>query len=168
MTIWIRTIHNAAAKRKSLKWKHTECNPKRLKLDEEGLQNILGCLEEYGAYPFDLDNQKLRTMQSGVLASPELVLDFKSSNEDGEKGLEEILTERVYSKERSLHAKMKKMKRKTFTTDSLAKDPKDKKIKIAEMEQAALKSVLDLVEKSDVINLEQILENSHRREYMFV
>ena len=27
------------------------------------------------------------------------------------------------------------------------------------MEQAALKSVLDLVEKSDVINLEQILEN---------
>ena len=127
MTIWIRTIHNAAAKRKSLKWKHTECNPKRLKLDEEGLQNILGCLEEYGAYPFDLDNQKLRTMQSGVLASPELVLDFKSSNEDGEKRLEEILTERVYSKERSLHAKMKKMKRKTFTTDSLAKDPKDKK-----------------------------------------
>ena len=36
------------------------------------------------------------------------------------------------------------------------------------MEQAALKSVLDLVEKSDVINLEQILENSHRREYIFV
>ena len=42
---------------------------------------------------------------------------------------------------------------------SLAKDPKDKNMKIAEMEQAAVKSALDLVEKSDVINLEQILEN---------
>ena len=155
----IRAIHNAAAKRKSSNWKHTECNPKRLKLDEEGLQNILGCLEEYGAYPFDLDNQILRTMQSGVPASPELVMDLKSSNKDGEKRLKDILNERVYSKERSLHAKMKKMNRKTFTTYILAKDPKDKKIKIAEMEQAALKSVLDLVEKSDVRNLEQILEH---------
>ena len=94
------------------------------------MQNILGCLEEYGAYPFDLDNQILRTMQSGVPASPELVMDLKSSNKDGEKRLEDILNERVYSKERSLHAKMKKMNRKTFTTHILAKDPKDKKIKL--------------------------------------
>ena len=86
------------------------------------MQNILGCLEEYGAYPFDLDNQILRTMQSGVPASPELVFDLKSSNEDGEKRLEEILNERVYSKERSLHAKIKKMNRKTFTTASLANE----------------------------------------------
>ena len=64
-------------------------------------------------------------MQSGVPASPELVLDFMSSNEDGEKRLKDILDERVYSDERSLHANMKKMNRKTFITYVVAKDPKD-------------------------------------------
>ena len=50
----------------------------------------------------------------------------------------------------------------SLTTDSLVKEHKDNEMKIFEMEQAALKAVLD------VTHLEQILENSHRRGYMFV
>ena len=94
----IRAAHNAAAKRKSSDWKHTECHPKRLRLDEECVQNIVDCLQEYDAYPFDPDSPILRTMQSGVHAPSDLVADFKSAREDGENQLESLLEEQIYSK----------------------------------------------------------------------
>ena len=40
----IRTAHNATANRKTSKWKHSESNPKRIKEDEEGVQNLVECL----------------------------------------------------------------------------------------------------------------------------
>ena len=156
----IRTAHNAAAKRKAIDWKHTECHPKRRKLDEECVQNILDCLQEFEAYPFDPDFPILRTMQSGVPAPPELVKDFKSAGEDGENNLETHLQERVYSKTKSIHAKMKKMNRKTFaTTASSQPAAGDKKMKIAEIEQAALKSVINLVDRSEAVELDTLLDN---------
>ena len=155
----VRAAHNSAAKRKSTEWKHAECNPKRIKLDEESVQNIVECFKEYGSYPFDPDNQELRTLQSGVLASQELVDDFKRANDDGEKQLESMLEERVYSKQKSLHARIKKMNRKSFANASTTKVSKSKHVKIAEMEQDALKSVINLVERSGVVKLEELLEN---------
>lgn len=155
----IRAAHNSAAKRKSTEWKHAECNPKRRKLDEECVQNIVECLNEYGSFPFDPENQELRTLQSGVPASQELIDDFKTANADGEKQLESILEERVYSKRKSLHARIKRMNRKTFATVSTTKGSKSKHTRIAEMEQDALKSVINLVERSGVVELEELLEN---------
>ena len=79
----VRAAYNSAAMRKSTEWKHAECNPKRIKLDEESVQNIVECFKEYGSYPFDPDNQELRTLQSGVLASQKLIDDFKTANDAG-------------------------------------------------------------------------------------
>lgn len=116
-------------------------------------------MKEYGSFPFDPENQELRTLQSGVPASQELIDDFKTANADGEKQLESILEERVYSKRKSLHARIKRMNRKTFATVSTTKGSKSKHTRIAEMEQDALKSVINLVERSGVVELEELLEN---------
>ena len=124
----IRAAHNSSAKRKSTQWKHSECKPKRLKVDEECVKNISECLMEYGSHPFDKSNQELRTLQSGLPASKELTADFKSANHDGERKLEVLLNERVFSKQKSLHARIKRMNRKTFAS-AKTKVTKSKQVK---------------------------------------
>ena len=69
-----------------------------------------------------------------------------------------LLNERVFSKQKSLHARIKRMNRKTFAS-AKTKVTKSKQVKNAEMEQDALKSVINLVEKSGVIELKDLLEN---------
>ena len=80
----------------------------------------------------------------------ELTADFKSANHDWERKLEVLLNERVFSKQKSLHARIKRMNRKTFAS-AKTKVTKSKQVKNAEMEQDALKSVINLVEKSGVM-----------------
>ena len=106
----IRAAHNASANRKKPKWKHTECNPKRMKEDEQCVQNIVACLNEFKAYPFNPDLPALRTMQSGVPAPQVLVTDFKTAHADGEERLGIFLVERIYNKTKSIHARMTLMK----------------------------------------------------------
>ena len=155
----IRAVYNESARKKPKQWKHTESQPKRMKLDEQCVQDIVSCLDEYDSYPFDEGNTELRTLQSGVPASDELVQDFKTVLADSQKKLEAYLDERVYSKEKSIHARISRMKRKTFATSATIKDATNKKVKIAEMEQHALKGVIDLVQKSDAICLKDILQH---------
>ena len=69
------------------------------------------------------------------------------------------LRERVYSKTKSIHTRMSKMKRKTFVSSEKKTSVGDKKIKVAEIEQAALKSVITLVDKSGVTSLEGLLNH---------
>ena len=156
----IRAAHNAAAKCKKPKWKHSECNPKRMQEDEQCVQNIVSCLDEFEAYPFNPDLPTLRTMQSGVPAPQVLVDDFKTAHSDGEERLGIFLEERIYSKNKSIHALVTKMKRKTFVNTSEELHGKqDLKTKTAEMEQIALKSVIDLVERSEIVDLNDLLEH---------
>ena len=127
----------------------------------ECIQNLDACFVEFGSYPFpvEVENPQLSTLQSGVPASPELVKDFKTVKEDSEKQLETFLDEHVYSKQKSTHARIKKMNRKSFASSQVIKDSKDKKMKLAEMEQNALKSVIDVVQKSEGLSLEDMLKH---------
>ena len=43
------------------------------------------CLKEFRSDPFDVTNTQLRSLQSGIPASDELIKDFKSAKLDGEK-----------------------------------------------------------------------------------
>ena len=129
-----------------------------MKLDEQCVQNIVDCLDEYESYPFDPDFPVLRTMQSSVPAPPNLVEDFKTAHEDGEQRLATFLDERIFNKEKSIHAPVKQMKRKTF--ESIVSDEhgsSTKKLKVAEMEQKALKSVINLVEHTNGVELPSLL-----------
>ena len=95
-----------------------------------------------------------------VLLCEELVKDFQSAKEDGEKALETFLDERVYSRTKSFHDRMKKMKRKTFATASSDKPASGRsKQKVAEIEQEALKSVINLVDRTDSVDLETLMNS---------
>ena len=45
---------------------------------EQAVQNIISCVEEFVCYPFDAASSTLRTLQSAIPASPELIRDFST------------------------------------------------------------------------------------------
>ena len=62
--------------------KHVECQPTRMKKDEQAVQDLLACIVEFVADPFDPSNPTLRSLQRGLLATPELVTDFGMALKD--------------------------------------------------------------------------------------
>lgn len=56
---------------------HVECQPARMKKDEQAVQDLLACMKDFEAEPFDISSPTLRSLQSGLVASPELVHDLK-------------------------------------------------------------------------------------------
>ena len=62
--------------------KHVECQPARMRKDEQTIQDIEACMKEFDAEPFDIYSPTLRSLQSGLVASPELVSDLKTALSD--------------------------------------------------------------------------------------
>ena len=156
----IRAAHNALANRKEAKRKHTESGPKRMRDDEQCVQNLIACMYEFDAYPFDPASTTLRTLQSAIPASDELVDDFNSAQAAGEEKLMSFLRDRVFSKNTSIYAHVPLSKRLTFAKQPGKDKPRDNlKTKAAEMERSALKAVIDLVEVSELVDLPELMEH---------
>ena len=100
----IRSTHNALAIRNQSKWKHTDCGPKRLRQDELCVQDLIACMHKLDSFPFNPASHTLRTLESAMPASSQLVADFNSAHAAGEIKFAEFLKEQVYSKTTSLHA----------------------------------------------------------------
>jgi hypothetical protein len=49
-----------------------------MKKDEQAVQDLQACLTDFDADPFDESKPTLRSLQSGLVASPELVTDQNS------------------------------------------------------------------------------------------
>ena len=96
-------VLNHAESKKHAQQKHADCSSTKIKIDEQAVQDISSCLTEFKCDPFDLDNQTLRSLQSGLPATEALVADFKSAKEDGKIKVKELREERVYSKGKSLN-----------------------------------------------------------------
>ena len=62
---------------------HVECQPARMRKDEQSLQDILACLNDFQADPFDDSDPVLRSLQSGVAASAEIVHDLQNAFKKG-------------------------------------------------------------------------------------
>ena len=62
--------------------KHVECQPARMKKDEQAVQDLQACMRDFEANPFDISLPTLRSLQSGLIASPELLHDFKTAIPD--------------------------------------------------------------------------------------
>ena len=71
---------------------------KRLRQDEQCVQDLIACKQEFDAFPFNPISPTLRTLQSAMPASSQLVSDFNSAYAAGEMKLMSFLKERVYSK----------------------------------------------------------------------
>ncbi len=156
----IRAAHNALANRKEIERKHKECSSKRMREDEQCVQDLIACLNEFDSFPFDPASLTLRTLQSAMPASDNLIVDFNSAHAAGEKKLTSFLEERVFSKCTSLHARVPLNKRLTFAKGAcMEKSKEDLKVRAAKMKQNALKAVIDLVEVSQLVNLHELLEH---------
>ena len=85
------------------------------------MHDISACLTKFKCDPFDVSNQTLRSLQSGIQASVALFTDLKSAKTDGERKVEGFLDERIYSKTKPLNARIPRSKRGNFATQEIKK-----------------------------------------------
>ena len=137
--------------------KHVECQPARMKKDEQAIQDLQACITEFDANPFDESKPTLRTLQSGLIASSELILDLKMALEVGQRQAETLLQKRVFTKTQNLSATIHKNKRRNFSHENISAQS-DVPIKVAQMEKSGLAALLDLAEGSGIIQLDEALE----------
>ena len=153
-------IHTHCNDKNSKLRQHTECTPLRLRIDEEVVQDLLSCFSEFESNPFDLVSPSLRTLESGIKASPDVLMDLKTALRDGREDLESLFRDRVFSKESSLFAHTSRKKRKTFAKQLLENNSgrqESSKLQLRDMESKALASVINLFSKSGM-ELERLLK----------
>ena len=137
--------------------KHVECQPARMKKDEQAVQDLQAAIKYFDTDPFDISSQTLRSLQSGLVASSRLVHDFKTALADGEIQVETLLQERVLTKTKPLTATIHKNKRQTFALEQIFA-PSGAVLKVAQMERQGLTALVDLAEKTGVLTLERAFE----------
>ena len=162
----IRNVNNIARVKSAVKQslncqrrdrRHVECQPSRMTKDEKAVQDLQACLDDFDADPFDISSPTLRSLQSGLVASPELVNDFKTALPDGEAQVETFLQERVFTKSKPLAKTIHKNKRLNFASDMIS-TTSGTDMKVAHMERLGMAALVDLADGLGVINLESALE----------
>ncbi|KAL8573120.1 hypothetical protein ACOMHN_027380 [Nucella lapillus] len=162
----IRNVNNVsrvkAAVQQNLKCerrhrKHVECQPARMKKDEQAIQDLQGCMTEFNAQPFDTSSPALRSLQSGLVASPELVQDLNTAFADGQDQVETLLNDRVFTKTKLLTATIHKNKKQTFASERICASV-GSSTKVAQMEKSGRAALVDLVDGSGMFQLDQVLE----------
>ena len=129
---------------------HTENSKFRLCKDENAVQNIVNCLLEFQCNPFDESNTTLTSLQSGQIATDELVHDFETAHADGEILVNTFFTERMFSDNIPFHATMHRNKRSSFSKPpSQSTAAQSMSVKSVAMENKAMASVLALASKMD-------------------
>ena len=133
---------------------HVECQPARLVKDERAVQELLTCMEEFEADPFDDSMPHLRSLQSGIPASSDVLIDLKEALSEGKTQAKEILEKRVFSKTLNLKDRLAKNKRLNLATTPV--QTTSSKSSIDQMEKCGLAALLSLAD--NVFSLETLLE----------
>ena len=127
-----------------------------MRVDE---QDNISHVEEFDCYPFDAASPTLRTLQSAIPASPELIRDFSTAIQYGESKLQSFIDECLYAKERSLYDRFKRRCRLTFFSSRDSKvTGENVKLKQGEMESKALLSVVKLADESGLASLHETMK----------
>ena len=124
--------------------KHVECQPARLKKNEQAIQNILLSLDEFKCDLFDSTNPTLRSIQFGIKATEKVALDFNDALPKDKIQVDIFLDQRIFSKKLKINDRLPKNKRLTFDNNKISKKG-DKAISQAQMEGAGLASVIELL-----------------------
>ncbi|CAL8290919.1 unnamed protein product [Merluccius merluccius] len=88
--------HNALANRKEAKRKHMECGPKRVREDEQCMQDLVACMHEFNSFPFNPVSPTLCTLQSAMPASDEFIVNFNSARAVAEEKLTSFLQDQAF------------------------------------------------------------------------
>jgi len=137
--------------------KHVECQPARMKKDEQAVQDLQSCMTDYEAEPFDESNPTLRSLQSGLVASRELVQDFMTALQDGQTQTKTILQERMFTKTKTIAATIHRNKRRNFASEQV-RVSSGTSMTVAHMEKSGMAALVDLADGSGIIKLETALE----------
>ena len=153
-----RNVNNISRIRSTIKHnpkkKHIECQSSRMKKDERAVQDIETCLEEFDTKTFEASNPVLRTLQSTIAASNEPIADLKKAISERDEQIISFLNERVYSKTSSIRETIPKNKMIKFSNDYNYRVVK--KEKVNQMEKDGQISMLNLGEKSNLIDLVEL------------
>ena len=121
------------------------------------MTDILATLTQCDAHLFDEQNPVLRSIQSGILATPEVKLDFSLALHEGKNGVETLLSQRVFSKNKNLLDPIPRNKRLNFENMTVIKQT-SKSLTYAKMEQAGLAAAVELAEGVGALSVEEILD----------
>lgn len=155
-----RAVHHHANRKGHRKAEHADCSSSRRRKDEQAVQDISSCLNEFECDPFDHTNQTLRSLQSGIPASDSLAVDLASAKTDGRSKVKEFMDERVYSKTKTLNDRVHRSKRKNFSSQEVKRGVAENlKGKAEGMERDAMASVVGLVDSSGTLQLEDIMQH---------
>jgi len=116
--------------------------------DEQAIQDLISCFKEFDCFPFDPASPILQ-LQSAIPATLELIQDFKKAKQYGEAQLKVFIDGCTYSKEKSIHDRIKWNSHFSFAEIPLQKVSGEAlKMKQGEMESRTLASVVNLVDVS--------------------
>ena len=125
--------------------------------NEQAVQDLQSCMTDFEAEPFDESNPTRRSLQSDLVASPELVQDFNMVLQDGQTQAETILQERVFTKTKTLTATIHRKKRQNFASEKIGVSS-GASMTVAHMDRSGLAALLDLADGSGIIKLEAALQ----------
>ena len=137
------------SKRKKSEVGHRENVSSRKLIDEKAVQDMDSCITEWECDPWDLSKCTVRSLESGLKASKELIDGFTSAHNDGEVKLQEIIEARIRTTKTTLLEPIKRNKRISFTKEP-EKNTKSSNMKFQTME----------IENRAMINLVQLAEQS--------
>ena len=106
------------------------------------------CLKEWESDPWDEDKMVLRSLESGLIASKDLVVDFDTAKDDGSRQIDEYFEERVKTTQKKIIDRIKQNTRHSF------KNPPEKAVKKNRTKNT------DAMENKVMINLVQVAQNS--------
>ena len=147
---------------KKVVYKQTESSPRRVKEDEQVVQDLLKYISEFECFPFDPAASTRRTLESAIPVSDELSEDLKFAYLDGEAKLSKLLEEYVFTKVKSLFDSVPKNKLLAFAI----KEKKGKetstsgkgKVTSGIMESVGMTAIIEIVKKSGLVTLSKKLQ----------
>ena len=102
----------------------------------------------------------MRSLQSGLKASDELVADFNTAHHDGESLIQSFFKERMFSNEKSFDATLHRNFRNNFSKPPILKDASAQKVtKTDAMENKAMAEIITLAQGlEDGLVLSEVME----------
>ena len=71
--------------------KHVECQSARIKKDKQAVQDLILCMDNFDADPFDESATEFPLLQSGVIPSSKVLKDLRNALEEEQKQSNDFL-----------------------------------------------------------------------------
>ena len=117
--------------------------------DVKTVDILIGTLQVWNANLWNTEIHTLRSLESSLLASEELVKDFESAKEEGEKQATKFFAERVLTNEKQIYYWINLDKRSNFSKPTFDKNT-GKVLKTDATKNRAMVKIISLAETTAV------------------